>query len=155
MRGRDLEPRRVLGSGLIHAVATVLLWTQVALNSAGVALPHEEISSEATPRASASSTPEVVGVDPPRAAAKSEPSLKIEGTLIVTGQKLTYEEGGKEVFSTPLSKIREIGTNVIFGLNTGTFHINLTSGKTYNFIAGSLRAGDSQSIIASLRKAIH
>ena len=80
---------------------------------------------------------------------------KTKGTLIVTGQKLTYEESGQEVFSTPLSEITEVDANIILGLNTGTFHINLTSGKTYNFIAGSLRPADSQSIIDSLRKAIH
>jgi hypothetical protein len=80
---------------------------------------------------------------------------KTKGTLIVTGAKLTYEESGEEVFSTSLSDIKEVGANVILGLNTGTFHINLTSGKTYNFIAGSLRAADSQSIVDSLRKAIH
>jgi hypothetical protein len=80
---------------------------------------------------------------------------KTAGTLIVTGRKLTYEEPGKEVFSTPLSDIKEVGANVIFGLDTGTFHINLASGKTYNFVAGSLRPAESQSIIDSLRKAIH
>ena len=76
---------------------------------------------------------------------------------MVTARKLTYEESGKEVFSTPLSDIREVDANIIPGLNlnTGTFHIILTSGKTYNFIAGSLRPADSQSIVDSLRKAIH
>jgi hypothetical protein len=80
---------------------------------------------------------------------------KTKGTLIVRGEKLTYEESGKEVFSTPLSDIKEVDANIILGLNTGTFHINLTSGKTYNLVAGSLRPADSQSIVDSLRKAIH
>jgi len=80
---------------------------------------------------------------------------KTKGTLIVMGRKLTYEESGKEVFSTPLSEIKEVDANVFLGLNTGTFHIILTSGKTYNFIAASLRSADSQSIVDSLRKAIH
>jgi hypothetical protein len=79
---------------------------------------------------------------------------KIKGTLVLTGQKLTYEEAGKEVFSAPLSDIKEVGANVILGLHTGTFHINLTSGKTYNFVAASLRPADSQAIVDSLRKAI-
>jgi hypothetical protein len=78
-----------------------------------------------------------------------------KGTLIVTGRKLTYEESGKEVFSTPLSDVKEVDANIILDLNTGTFHIILTSGKTYHFIAGSLRPVDSQSIVDSLRKAIH
>ena len=80
---------------------------------------------------------------------------KTKGTLIVTAQKLSYEESGQEVFSTPLSDIKEVDANLILGLNTGTFHINLTSGKTYNFIAGSLRPADSQFIVDSLRKTIH
>jgi hypothetical protein len=80
---------------------------------------------------------------------------KTKGTLVVTGRKLTYEESGMEVFSTPLSEIKEVDANVFLGLNTGTFHVILTSGKTYNFIAASLRSADSQSLIDSLRKAIH
>jgi hypothetical protein len=80
---------------------------------------------------------------------------KTKGTLIITGAKLTYEESGKEAFSTSLADIKEVGANVILGLNTGTFHIKLTSGKTYNFIAGSLRPADTQSIVESLSKAIH
>jgi len=80
---------------------------------------------------------------------------KTKGTLIVAGQKLIYEEAGKEVFSISLSDIKEVDANVIFGLNTGTFHIKLTTGKSYNFVAGSLRPADSQSVINSLRKAIH
>ena len=80
---------------------------------------------------------------------------KTKGTLIVAGQTLIYEEAGKKVFSTPLLDIKEVDANVIFGLNTGTFHIKLTTGKSYNFVAGSLRPADSQSVIDSLRKAIH
>jgi hypothetical protein len=80
---------------------------------------------------------------------------KTKGTLIVAGHKLIYEEAGKRVFSTSLSEITEVGANIIFGLKTGTFHIELTSGKKYNFVAASLRSADSQSIIDSLRKAIH
>jgi len=80
---------------------------------------------------------------------------KTKGTLILTAQKLTFEESGQEVFSTPLSEIKEVETNIVFGLDTGTFHINLTSGKTYNFIAVSLRPAESHSIVDSLRKAIH
>ena len=80
---------------------------------------------------------------------------KTKGTLILTGQKLTYEESGQAVFSTPLSEIKEVDANIMFGLDTGTFHINLTSGKTYNFIAASLRPADGHAIVDSLRKAIH
>lgn len=258
MRKSDLETGRAFGSSFILAFAMALLWAQSAPGSGAGALAHEEISPEAAPCAFQSSTPEVTRVDPPSAAPKSEPSLKIEGknftqgakvsfsnpgirvlettvstdteltvriqiapdappgktslfvvnpddseaeasfevtgetsktatgaepaasagerfevynlgdvasilqthdktkgTLIVAGQKLIYEEAGKEVFSTSLSDIKEVGANIIFGLNTGTFHIELTSGKRYNFVAGSLRPADSQSVIDSLRKAIH
>jgi hypothetical protein len=79
---------------------------------------------------------------------------KTKGTLTLTGQKLTYEESGQVVFSTPLSEIKEVEANIMFGLDTGTFHINLTSGKTYNFIAASLRPADGHAIVDSLRKAI-
>jgi hypothetical protein len=80
---------------------------------------------------------------------------KTKGTLIVAGQKLTYEESGQEVFSTPLSEVKEVTANILFGFDSGTFHINLTSGKTYNFIAASLRPADTHSIVDSLRKALH
>jgi len=80
---------------------------------------------------------------------------KTKGTLIVAGQELIYEEAGKKVFSTSLSDIKEVDANVIFGFSTGTFHIKLTTGKSYNFVAGSLRPADSQSVIDSLRKATH
>ena len=258
MRKSEVETGRAFGSSFILAFAMTLMWAQGAPGSAAGALVHEEISPEAAPYAFEYSMPEVTRVDPPSAAPKSEPSLKIEGknfaqgakvsfsnpgirvlettvltdtelsvrihiapgaptgktslyvvnpddseaeasfevtggttkataisepasaasqrfevynlgdvasilqtrnktkgTLIITGAKLTYEESGKEAFSTSLADIKEVGANVILGLNTGTFHIKLTSGKTYNFIAGSLRPADTQSIVESLSKAIH
>lgn len=79
---------------------------------------------------------------------------KAKGTLVVGGGKLTYAEAGKEVFSSPLGEIKEIGVNALFGINTGTFHVILNSGKTYNFIAGSLRPADTQTLVNSLRDAL-
>jgi hypothetical protein len=80
---------------------------------------------------------------------------KPRGTLSIAAGKLSYEEGGKELFSTALGEIKEIDVNTILGVNTGTFHIVLSSGKTYNFVAASLRPADSQSIVESLRRALH
>jgi len=74
-----------------------------------------------------------------------------KGTLAIVRGKLTYEEGGKEVFSTSLAEIKEVGGNVVFGLGTGTFHIILTSGKTYNFVASSLRPADTQATVSALQ----
>lgn len=79
---------------------------------------------------------------------------KPKGTLTVAGGVLKYEESGKEIFSAPTGEIKEIDANVILGVNTGTFHIILNSGKTFNFVAASLRPADSQSIVGSLRAAL-
>lgn len=80
---------------------------------------------------------------------------KPTGTLAVAGGKLSYQEKDKEVFSVALGDIKEIDVNTILGVNTGTFHVILNSGKTYNFVAASLRPADSQQIVDSLRKVLH
>lgn len=79
---------------------------------------------------------------------------KPKGTLDAARGTLTYAEEGKEVFSAPASDIKEIGLNVFLGVNTGTFHVILNSGKTYNFIAASFRPEDGQSIVEALRQAL-
>lgn len=80
--------------------------------------------------------------------------LKTKGTLVVAGRSITYEESGHKVFSATPSDIKEIGPNSILGFNTGTFHIILNSGKTYNFIAATLRPADGQAIVEALRRAL-
>ncbi len=77
-----------------------------------------------------------------------------KGTLILGSGKLRYEEGGKEVFSVKAAEIQEIATNVIFGINTGTFHVILRSSKTYNFASATLRPADTQAMVESLRRAL-
>lgn len=77
-----------------------------------------------------------------------------KGTLILAGRSLKYEEAGKEVFSATRANVKEIGPNAFLGVSTGTFHIILNSGKTFNFIAASLRPPDSQAIVDSLRRAL-
>ena len=79
---------------------------------------------------------------------------KPKGTLDVGRGTLKYVEAGKEVFSAAASDIKEIGLNTILGINTGTFHIILHSGKTYNFIAASLRPEDGQSMVDALRQVL-
>ena len=76
------------------------------------------------------------------------------GELGIKGGKLQYEQDGKVVFTAKAGEIQEIAPNVFFGLNTGTFHIILTSGKRYNFVASSLAPADTNSIVESLRSAL-
>jgi hypothetical protein len=77
-----------------------------------------------------------------------------KGTLTFGGGKLRYEEAGKELFAASVADIKEIGMNTILGVNTGTFHVILSSGKTFNFAAASFRPADGQAIADSLRKAL-
>ena len=79
---------------------------------------------------------------------------KAKGQLEVKGGKLEYDQDGKAVFTVKLSDVQEISPNVFFGLSTGTFHIILNSGKTYNFVSSSLAPADTNSIIESLRAAL-
>lgn len=79
---------------------------------------------------------------------------KAKGQLVLKGGKLEYEQDGKAVFAVKPGDIQEIAPNVFFGVNTGTFHIILNSGKTYNFVSSSLAPADTLSIIESLRSAL-
>jgi hypothetical protein len=76
---------------------------------------------------------------------------KTKGTLTFASGKLKYLEADKEVFAASRKDVKEIGVNAILGVNTGTFHVILNSGKTYNFIATTFRPADSQSIVDALR----
>jgi hypothetical protein len=76
---------------------------------------------------------------------------RTKGNLVIGGGKLKYEEKSEEVFSTPLAEIKEVEENIVFGVKTGTFHIILTGGKTYNFIASSLRPADTQVVVSALQ----
>lgn len=79
---------------------------------------------------------------------------KTNATLAISGGKLKCDEGGKEVFSAALTDIQEVEENSIFGVKSGTFHIILRTGKTYNFIASSLKPADTEAIIAALHAVI-
>lgn len=80
---------------------------------------------------------------------------KASGTLGYAAGKLIYMESGSRVFAVKPSDVKEIGPNTILGMNTGSFHVILNSGKTYNFMAASLKPADSLSIIDALRRALH
>jgi hypothetical protein len=79
---------------------------------------------------------------------------KAKGQLILEGGQLRYEQDGKVVFTAKPVDIQEIAPNVFFGLSTGTFHIILNSGKTYNFVSSTLAPADTNAIIESLRSAL-
>jgi hypothetical protein len=79
---------------------------------------------------------------------------KAKGELAIKGGNLEYEQDGKVVFTVKPGDIQEVAPNVFFGLNTGTFHIILTSGKTYNFVSSSLAPADTNSIIEKLQSAL-
>ncbi len=79
---------------------------------------------------------------------------KVKGTLIAASRNLRYEENGQQVFSAAAKDVKEIALTSIAGFSFGAFHVILNSGKTYNFMPGSLRANDSQSIVDSLLKAL-
>ena len=76
---------------------------------------------------------------------------KVKGALVVSSGTLKYEEDGKTLINISLSEIREIKTSSIA---TATFHVTLTSGKTFHFAPGSLRPADARNMVDSLRKAL-
>lgn len=79
---------------------------------------------------------------------------KSRGILVLTKGNLSYEESGTAIFSAPLKDIQEVDQNSVFGVKTGTLHIILKTGKSYNFIAASLHSTDTQAIVDSLRAAL-
>ncbi len=79
---------------------------------------------------------------------------KPKGALTLEGGKLRFEEAGKEVFSVLAADVKEVEVNTLFGMFTGTFHVTLRSGPTYNFVATSLKATDSQAMVDALKRAL-
>ena len=79
---------------------------------------------------------------------------RVQGTLSVDKGTLTYTEKGVTIFSVPVADVQEIAPNVFFGLNTGTFHVFLSSGKRYNFAAASLNPTDTLKIENQLKQAL-
>jgi hypothetical protein len=76
---------------------------------------------------------------------------KVKGALVVSSETIKYQEDGKTLINISLSEIKEIKTSSAF---PDTFHITLTSGKTFHFAPGSLRASDARNLVDSLRKAL-
>jgi hypothetical protein len=78
---------------------------------------------------------------------------KPRGILSIGGSRLKYQEAGKPVFSVGRTEIKEIDANTLLGYNTGTFHVILKSGKTYNFAPASLSVADGQKMLESMKHA--
>jgi hypothetical protein len=77
---------------------------------------------------------------------------KPRGRITLAGGKVKYEETGSEVFSAAPEEIKEIDVNTVLGVNTGTFHLTLNSGKTFNFVPASLRPAETETIVEALRR---
>jgi hypothetical protein len=76
---------------------------------------------------------------------------KVKGSLVVSSGTIQYQEDGKTLINISMGEIKEIKTSSIA---TATFHITLTSGKTFHFAPGSLRPSDARNLVDSLRKAL-
>jgi hypothetical protein len=74
---------------------------------------------------------------------------KVKGVLVVSAGTIKYEEDGKTLVNISISEIKEIKVSSVV---PNTFHITLTSGKTYHFAPGSARPSDARSLVESLRK---
>lgn len=79
---------------------------------------------------------------------------KPKGTLSVSGGKLKYQEAGNTVFSGGREEIKEIDANSVLGYSTGTFHIILKSGQTYNFAPASLMIADGDKMLNEIKHAM-
>jgi hypothetical protein len=76
---------------------------------------------------------------------------KVKGSLVVSSGTIQYQEDGQTLINISISEIKEIKTSSVV---PDTFHITLTSGKTYHFAPGSLRASDARDLVDSLRKVL-
>jgi hypothetical protein len=114
--------------------------------------PPSTAPAAATPAAAESLRFEVIGLGDVASLLQTRNLPK--GTLTFAGGKLRYEEAGKEVFAASASDVKEIDMNTILGVNTGTFHVILSSGKTFNFAAPSFRPADGQAIADAVRQAL-
>jgi hypothetical protein len=76
---------------------------------------------------------------------------KVKGSLVVSSGTIQYQEDGQTLINISMGEIKEIKISSVV---PDTFHITLTSGKTYHFAPGSLRASDARDLVDSLRKAL-
>lgn len=114
--------------------------------------PPSTAPAAATPAAAEGLRFEVIGLGDVASLLQTRNLPK--GTLTFAGGKLRYEEAGKEVFAASASDVKEMDMNTILGVNTGTFHVILNSGKTFNFAAPSFRPADGQAIADAVRQAL-
>jgi hypothetical protein len=116
------------------------------------ATPPSTAPAAATPAAAEGLRFEVIGLGDVASLLQTRNLPK--GTLTFAGGKLRYEEAGKEVFAASAAEVKEMDMNTILGVNTGTFHVILSSGKTFNFAAPSFRPADGQAIADAVRQAL-
>lgn len=76
---------------------------------------------------------------------------KVKGSLVMAPGTIQYQEDGKVLINISMSEIKEIKVSTVA---TATFHINLTSGRTYHFAPASLRPADARKLADSLRAAL-
>ena len=74
--------------------------------------------------------------------------------LSLDGGNLQLEEAGKQVFRVSAADVKEIEVNTLLSVFTGAFHVTLRFGRTYNFVATSLRPADSQAMVDALKRAL-
>ena len=126
--------------------------TESAQTSQSAGTPATTSSSKQSPSTAAAQTFQVIDLGEAIGAFKTQSLPK--GTLSLGGGNLSLQEGGNNVFNVSVNQVKEVAPNTLFGISTGTFHIILSSGKMYNFIAGSLSPQDTQSMMTSLQKAV-
>jgi hypothetical protein len=171
---------RVLGT-VFNSSSQITVHIKVALDATpGVASlfvvnPDDrevEAPFEVTPKVGAKHSAVPVPATPPVPAAPSTPSApatlrfdafhlgspaevvenrRLKGSLSATTETIEYQEAGKTLIQIPVHEVREIKVSAVA---TATFHITLTSGKTYHFAPGSLRPADARNMVASLRSVL-
>lgn len=77
-----------------------------------------------------------------------------KGILTFSGGKLMYEREGQKIFLASKRDVKEIGENTVLGLNTGTFHVTLKTGQTFNFVSAGLSREETQRIVSALGDAL-
>jgi hypothetical protein len=155
-----------------EAEARFVVSEEVATTKVAAAAPASTPSTVATPPAAPAAPAAPQAPTKPKAAKPGGESLRFEvygiadisavlqarnkpkGMLTLEGGTLRFEEAGKEVFAVPTADVKEVDVNMLLGMNTGTFHVILSSGQTYNFVATSLRPADSQAMVDALKRAL-
>ena len=154
----DLE--RLMSRVILPLLCSLLAWFVAGVNvkCAGATPFGVQVGREAEKKSGAQSAPtaerfEVFNLGEGVGALQN--LNKPKGTLSAIGGKIKYEETGRVLFTVSAGEIKEISPNIVLGVNTGTFHIILGSGQTYNFAPATLALGDGQRIVEALKRSLH